>query len=108
MRVFFILLAVFFGFTAAVSAQPGNPIHFQENILRVAPDDSSAFVPLVKPHGGSPTVEVLSRQGEWEEVRLHYRFKYNGSRDPNVCAMSLFEGTFTGFRKAADRETGAD
>lgn len=107
MKIFFIImLAALFGLTATASAQPGRPLHFQENILRVAPDDSAAFVPLVKPQGGQPTVEVLSRQGEWEKVRLYYRFKYNGSTDPTVCKMSLFEGTFTGFRKAATH--GAD
>ena len=73
----------------------------QVDILRVAPNESAAFVPIAMPMGGGsePKVEVLSRQGGWEEVRLHYRFKYNGSTDPNVCEMSLFEGTFTGFRK---------
>ena len=73
----------------------------QEDILRTAPNESAAFVPIVKPAGNEPTVEVISRQGEWEEVRLRYWFKYNGSTKPGVCAMSLFEGTFTGFRKVS-------
>jgi hypothetical protein len=73
----------------------------QEDILRTLPDDAAPFVEIRKPEGGSPPkVEVLSRQGDWEEVRLRYWFKYNGSRDPRICKLSLFAGTFTGFRKA--------
>jgi len=100
-----IILAGLLGCGAA-SAQFSRTPHVQENILRVTPDDSAAFVPIVKPPGGPPTVEVLSRRGGWEEVRLTYRFKYNGSANSNVCAMSLFEGTFTGFRKTTGDRAG--
>ncbi|GHV54781.1 hypothetical protein FACS1894206_08310 [Deltaproteobacteria bacterium] len=54
--------------------------------------------------GGEPRVEIISRRGEWEEVRLYYGFKYNGSTEPDVCAMSWFEGTFTGFRKITENK----
>lgn len=79
---------------------PFTLIWVQEDILRVLPDDSAPFVTIRKPNGGSPPdIEVLSVQGDWEEVRLSYWFKYNGSEDPNICKLSLFEGTFTGFRR---------
>ncbi|MDR1398236.1 MAG: hypothetical protein LBJ14_10975 [Desulfarculales bacterium] len=94
-----LLITGLLNFAAPATAGPALTPHLQENILRVAPDESSAFVPMVKPPGGTPEAEVLSRRGDWEEVRLQYRFKYNGSADPNICAVSLFEGTFTGFRK---------
>jgi hypothetical protein len=99
-------MTVFAGEAGSTSAGPSGPFSgstpsMQEDILRTFPDDSAPFVDLRKPEGGSPPkVEVLSRQGDWEEVRLRYWFKYNGSRDPRICKMSLFEGTFTGFRKA--------
>lgn len=88
--------------TSASAASNGTPF-VQQNILRVAPDDSAPFVPIAMPigGGGEPEVELLAHHGEWEEVKLHYRFKYNGSTDPNVCKMSLFEGSFTGFRKVS-------
>lgn len=88
-----------FCFGSGVAAQSALTRYYQEDLLRVAPDEAAAFVPMLKPAGGVPAEEVLARHGEWEEVRLHYRFKYNGSTDPNICKMSLFEGTFTGFRK---------
>ena len=96
-----IFFASLFSFLPPASAESHRTPLVQVDILRVAPDDSAAFVPMLMPWGGhpEPKVEVLSRQGEWEEVRLHYHFKFNGSTDPNVCKMSLFEGTFTGFRK---------
>ena len=96
-----IFFASLFSFLLFASAQSYSTPFVQVDILRVAPNESAAFVPIAMPMGGGgePKVEVLSRQGEWEEVRLHYRFKYNGSTAPNVCEMSLFEGTFTGFRK---------
>lgn len=94
-----ILIMAVFCYAPGAVAQSALTRYHQEDLLRVAPDESAAFVPILKPPGGMPTVEVIARQGEWEEVRLHYRFKYNGSTDPNICMMSLFEGTFTGFRK---------
>ena len=102
--LFCVPIVGFFCLATGVSGESLRTPHFQENILHIAPDDSSDFVPIVKPSGGTPIVEVLSRQGEWEEVRLNYRFKYNGSRDPRVCKMSLFEGTFTGFRKISEKQ----
>ena len=104
MKLFLPLCIVFtslFGFLPFASAQSHGTPFVQVDILRVTPDESAAFVPIAMPvgGGGEAKVEVLSRQGEWEEVRLHYRFKYNGSTDPNVCEMSLFEETFAGFRK---------
>ncbi len=92
-------------FSTPALAEFHNTPFVQQDILRVTPDDTAAFVPLLLSSGGNPEplVEVLSRQGEWEEVRLHYRFKYNGSTDPNICAMSLFEGSFIGFRKISKK-----
>lgn len=88
----------------ATADEFGRTPFVQVDVLHTAPDDSAAFAPLALPlgGGGEPSVEVLSRQGEWEEVRLHYRFKYNGSTDPNVCKLSLFQGSFTGFRKISE------
>lgn len=98
-------LAGLFFFAPSVPAQSNATPFVQVDILRVAPDDSAAFVTLVLPFGSNsakPTVEVLSRQGEWEEVSLHYRFIFNGTLAPNGCARSLFDKTFTGFRKITE------
>jgi len=96
-----LLLASLFCLSPSASAGSGRTPFVQVDILRVAPDDSAAFVPIAMPlgSGAEPEVEVLSRHGEWEEVRLHFRFKYNASSDPQVCAMSLYQETFSGFRK---------
>ena len=60
----------------------------QRDILRAAPDESAPFVKILMPMGwgaGPVKVEILSRQGAWEEVRLYYRFKYNGSTKPGFA-----------------------
>jgi hypothetical protein len=78
----------------------------QHDLLRSSPDDAAPFVPLLMPEGqDQPPIseERLSRQGDWEEVRLRYFFKYNGSADPEVCALSLFEETVSGFRRIVDK-----
>lgn len=108
MRLFLLLcisLAGLFFFLPCASAQSDTTSFVQVDILRVEPDDSAAFVPLALPWccgNPEPTVEVLSQQGEWEEVSLYYRFIFNSSTDPIVCARSLFERTFTGFRKITE------
>ena len=107
MRLFLILCIPLVGllfFSQPASAEFDTVPFVQANILRVAPDDSAAFVPIDLPrgYGGDPKVTVLSRQGEWEEVSLYYRFKFNASSSPNICAMALFEGSFTGFRKISE------
>ena len=107
-----ILLAGLFCFAVPSLAPPltlnqsGRTPFAQVDVLRVAPDEAAEFVPMALPAGwgNNPVVEVLSQQGEWEEVRLYYRFKYNGSTNPEVCKMSLFEGSFTGFRKISETE----
>ena len=106
----FLSLCIFFmslfSFPPPASAESHRTPLVQVDILRVAPGDSAAFVPMLMPWGGrpEPRVEVLSCQGDWEEVRLHYRFKYNGSMDPKVCEMCLFDETFTGFRKITENK----
>jgi hypothetical protein len=110
MKLFLLLcisLTGLFFFSPSAFSQFASTPFAQVDILRVAPDHSAAFVPLALPLGNGgkePKVEILSRKGEWEEVRLHYRFKFNGSTDPNVCAMSLFEEAFTGFRKITENK----
>ena len=70
-------------------------------LLHVRPDDAAPFVNISLPGGGGvPQGRIVSRKGDWFELELYYRFKYNGSKEPGVCAMSLCEETFQGFWKA--------
>ena len=107
MKKFFLLnliLVSLLCFATAAFAQISRTPDIQVNILRVAPNDSAEFVPMLVPQGceNSFTAEVLSVKGEWEEVRLSYYCRYNGSTDPKMCVLSLFKETFEGFRKITD------
>lgn len=82
----------------------GRTPYVQRDILRIHPDDNAAFVAMRVPHPGQePDVEVLSVDGKWERVRLHYRFIFNSSRDPSVCARSLFDQEFIGYRRVIEK-----
>lgn len=77
----------------------GSTPYVQHDILRVDPDDGAAFVAMRVPQPGQePDVEVLSVDG-----KLHYRFIFNGSRDPSVCARSLFDQEFIGYRRVIEK-----
>ena len=70
----------------------------QYDLLRVSPDDAAPFVPFIMPTKEVPepySIEVLSRQDDWEEVRLHYRFKYS----PDPASTALFDEFVSGFRR---------
>ena len=104
--LFNLILTSLLCFTTAAFAQFSDTPDVQENILRVAPDDAAEFVPMRVPKGceNDFTAEVLSVQGEWEEVRLSYYCRYNSSTNPDVCALSLFNRVFEGFRKITENK----
>lgn len=52
----------------------------------------------------NPKITILSQDGYWFQVELHFRFIYNGSSNPNICARSLFDEKFTGYWTANTNE----
>ena len=84
----------------SASPDPVGPAGGTWNILRTGPENTAPFVAINLPGGGAPQIRIVSRTGEWFELELHFRFKYNASRQPDVCMMSLYEKTFQGFWKA--------
>ncbi|SHE43950.1 hypothetical protein [Dysgonomonas macrotermitis] len=89
-----------------------KPVSLQRGmayVLREKPEDAAPYIIMNMPtrgHGAPTSTTILARDGYWFELELHYRFIYNGSSNPAVCARSQFDEKFKGYWKANTDELG--
>lgn len=70
-------------------------------ILKTEPKTDASFVKQEIPMSVTPAaVTVLEKKEGWFRLKIQFRFFYNASTNPKVCARSLFDRTYTGWWKA--------